>query len=499
MENISCSILYVLLFLIALLLYYHISLKKSKWRNLQKAKLPPGSMGWPYIGETLQLYSQVPSVFFANKQKRYGDIFKTHILAYPCVMLASPEAARFVLVTYAHLFKPTYPKSKERLIGPSALFFHQGNYHSRLRKLVQSLLAPEALRKLITDIEDLAISSLELWAEKNQTINTFRVMKKFSFEVGILAIFGHLDAKYKEELNKNYSIVEKGYNSFPTNLPGTAYYKAMVARRKLNQILREIISERKEKKTVDKDLLCHLLNFKDEKGKNLTEDQIADNVIGVLFAAQDTTASALTWILKYLSDDQKLLETVKAEQRTIYESNGGKKPLTWAQTRNMSLTYRVILESLRMSSIISFTFREAVADVEYDGYLIPKGWKVMPLFRNIHHNSEFFADPQNFDASRFEVAPKPNTYMPFGNGAHACPGNELAKLEMLILIHHLVTKFRSKSLSQQVGNTKASGLVYNNGWEVEVSKGAVQYSPFPIPQHGLPSRFWKETRSQRDP
>ncbi|KAH0733465.1 hypothetical protein KY289_004653 [Solanum tuberosum] len=478
MENISCSILYVLLFLIALLLYYHISLKKSKWRNLQKAKLPPGSMGWAYIGETLQLYSQVPSVFFANKQKRYGDIFKTHILGYPCVMLASPEAARFVLVTYAHLFKPTYPKSKERLIGPSALFFHQGNYHSRLRKLVQSLLAPEALRKLITDIEDLAISSLELWAEKNQTINTFCVMKKFSFEVGILAIFGHLDAKYKEELNKNYSIVEKGYNSFPTNLPGTAYYKAMVARRKLNQILREIISERKEKKTVEKDLLCHLLNFKDEKGKNLTEDQIADNVIGVLFAAQDTTASALTWILKYLSDDQKLLETVKYQ--CTYGRTKNNLRIKWrkeAVDMGSNKKY-VILESLRMSSIISFTFREAVADVEYDGYLIPKGWKVMPLFRNIHHNPEFFADPQNFDASRFEVAPKPNTYMPFGNGAHACPGNELAKLEMLILIHHLVTKFR---------------------WEVEVSKGAVQYSPFPIPHHGLPSRFWKETRSQRDP
>ncbi|MCD7449549.1 hypothetical protein HAX54_000389 [Datura stramonium] len=478
MENIPCSILYFLLFLIALLLCYHTSSKKPKWKNLQKAKLPPGSMGWSYIGETLQLYSQDPSVFFANKQKRYGDIFKTHILGYPCVMLASPEAAKFVLVTYAHLFKSTYPKSKERLIGPSALFFHQGDYHSRLRKLVQSSLSPDALRKLVADIEALAVSSLESWAENNQTINTFRVMKKFSFEVGILAIFGQLDAKYKEELNKNYSIVERGYNSFPTNLPGTAYYKAMLARKKLNQILSEIICERKEKKTVEKDLLCHLLNFKDEKGKTLTEDQIADNVIGVLFAAQDTTASALTWILKYLYDDQKLLEAVKAEQRTIYESNGGKKPLTWAQTRNMSLTYRVILESLRMSSIISFTFREAVVDVEYDGYLIPKGWKVMPLFRNIHHNPEFFADPRNFDASRFEVAPKPNTYMPFGNGAHACPGNELAKLEMMILIHHLVTKFR---------------------WEVEVSKGAVQYSPFPIPQHGLPSRFWKETRSQTDP
>ena len=55
----------------------------------------------------------------------------------------------------------------------------------------------------------------------------------------------------------------------------------------------------------------HLLNFKNEKGEILTEDQIADNIIGVLFAAQDTTASVLTWILKYLHDDQKLLEAVK--------------------------------------------------------------------------------------------------------------------------------------------------------------------------------------------
>lgn len=60
-----------------------------------------------------------------------------------------------------------------------------------------------------------------------------------------------------------------------------------------------------------KDLLGHLLNFKDEKVQTLTEDQIADNIIGVLFAAQDTTASVLTWILKYLHDGQKLLEAVK--------------------------------------------------------------------------------------------------------------------------------------------------------------------------------------------
>ncbi|CAL5383718.1 unnamed protein product [Camellia sinensis] len=437
--------LYVLIIFFPSLLLY-IFLRKNRRSPHKRAKLPPGSMGWPYIGETLQLYSQDPNVFFATKQRRYGEIFKTHILGCRCVMLASPEAARFVLVKQAHLFKPTYPKSKENLLGPSALFFHQGKYHIRLRKLVQGSLSPEAIRNLVGDIEAVAVSALDSWTG-GQVIDTFQAMKKFSFEVGILAIFGHLEAHYREELKKNYSIVEKGYNSFPTKIPGTPYKKALSARKRLSKILSKIIGERKEKRSNEKDLVGCLLNSRDDKGEILTEDQIADNIIGVLFAAQDTTASVMTWILKYLHDDPKLLEAVKAEQKATSQSNEeGNHPLTWTQTRKMPVTYKVILESLRIASIISFTFREAVADVEYKGYLIPKGWKVMPLFRNIHHNPEFFNNPQKFDPSRFDIVPKPYTFMPFGSGVHACPGNELAKLEMLILTHHLVTKFSSGKL-----------------------------------------------------
>uniref|UniRef100_A0A803NW15 (+)-abscisic acid 8'-hydroxylase n=1 Tax=Cannabis sativa TaxID=3483 RepID=A0A803NW15_CANSA len=390
-------------------------------------------------------------------------------------MLASPEAAKFVLVTEAHLFKPTYPKSKERLIGPSALFFHQGDYHVRLRKLVQSSLSLDAIKNLVADIEAAAVSASTSWVN-GQVINTFHEMKKLSFDVGILSIFGHLEARVTKELKENYSIVDKGYNSFPNNIPGTSYKKALLARKKLSKILSDIIWERKEKKVVNiknDDLVDCFLNSKDEKGEVLSNDQIADNIIGVLFAAQDTTASVMTWILKFLHDEPKLLEAVKAEQKEIRRLNEeNKQRLTWTQTRNMPLTYKVVLESLRIASIISFTFREAVADVEYKGYLIPKGWKVMPLFRNIHHNPEFFTQPQKFDPSRFEVSPKPNTFMPFGTGTHACPGNELAKLEILIMLHHLVNNFR---------------------WEIVGSESGVQYGPFPVPHKGLPVRVWRES------
>lgn len=474
MDKFPPTIIYILLFL-ATLFYYLFSKKHDKLRQKLTAKLPPGSVGWPYIGETLQLYCKDPNVFFSDKQKRYGEIFKTHILGCPCVMLCSPEAARFVLVTHAELFKPTYPKSKEKMIGPNALFFHQGPYHAHLRRLVLSSLSPESIKKFIPGIQSIAISILHSWPNAH-IINTFQQMKKFSFEVGILAIFGDLGKQHKQELKKNYCIVDKGYNSFPTNLPGTPYHKALMARRRLSRILEEIISERKEKKLSEKDLLGHLLNYRNDKGETLSDDQISDNIIGILFAAQDTTASALTWIIKYLHDHPKLLQAVKDEQKEIYLSNEkGNRTLTWTQTRNMPLTYKVILESLRMASIVSFTFREAVVDVVYNGYLIPKGWKVMPLFINIHHNPEFFNEPRNFDPCRFEVSPKPNTFLPFGTGAHSCPGNELAKLEILILIHHLVNELR---------------------WEVVGSQDMVEYSPFPVPYNGLPARFWREPDTQ---
>uniref|UniRef100_M8CAP3 Uncharacterized protein n=1 Tax=Aegilops tauschii TaxID=37682 RepID=M8CAP3_AEGTA len=368
-------------------------------------KLPPGSMGLPYIGETLQLYSQDPSVFLSSKQKR----------------------------------------------------------------LVRGPLGPEALRKLVPDIEAAVRATLAAWAD-GDAASTFHAMKRLSFDVGIVTIFGgRLDERRKEELRRNYAVVEKGYNSFPNSFPGTLYYKAIQQHNNIHEChvtktaishAGEAAAERRAERHPARAAgawrargrparLPHAVAAGgDDDGDEaalLTDEQVADNVIGVLFSAGHAG---------------------------IHEADdGGRRPLAWAQTRSMTLTHRVILESLRMASIISFTFREAVADVEYKGFLIPKGWKVMPLFRNIHHSPDYFQDPQKFDPSRFKVAPRPSTFTPFGSGVHACPGNELAKLEMLVLIHHLVTGYR---------------------WEVVGSSDDVEYSPFPVPRHGLLARLRRD-------
>ncbi|KAJ0238850.1 Abscisic acid 8'-hydroxylase 2 [Hirschfeldia incana] len=437
-------------------------------REKQRRKLPPGSMGWPYIGETLRLYTENPNSFFATRQNKYGEIFKTHILGCPCVMISSPEAARMVLVSKAHMFKPTYPTSKERMIGPEALFFHQGPYHSTLKRLVQSSFMPSALRPTVSHIELLVLQILSSWTSQ-KSINTLDHMKRYAFDVAIMSAFGDKEEPTEiETIKLLYQRLEKGYNSMPLDLPGTLFHKSMKARRELSEELRRLIEKRRESRRQGGGLLGVLLGAKDQKHNGLSDSQIADNIIGVIFAATDTTASVLTWLLKYLHDHPSLLQEVSREQvcirQKIKEEN---RRISWEDTRKMPLTTRVIQETLRAASVLSFTFREAVQDVEYDGYLIPKGWKVLPLFRRIHHSPDFFPEPENFDPSRFKVAPKPNTFMPFGSGVHSCPGSELAKLEMIILLHHLTTSFR---------------------WEVEGGQEGIQYGPFPVPKKGLPIR-----------
>ncbi|KAE9613215.1 putative (+)-abscisic acid 8'-hydroxylase [Lupinus albus] len=436
----------------------------------QHLPLPPGSMGYPYIGETFQMYSQDPNVFFATKIKRYGSMFKSHILGCPCVMISSPEAAKFVL-NKANLFKPTFPASKERMLGKQAIFFHQGQYHANLRRLVLRTFMPEAIKNIVPAIESIAQDCLKSW--EGREITTFLEMKTFTFNVALLSIFGKEEVLYREDLKRCYYTLEQGYNSMPINLVGTLFHKAMKARKELAQIVAQIISRRRQGNQDYTDLLG---SFMEEKA-GLTDEQIADNVIGVIFAARDTTASVLTWIVKYLCENPSVLQAVTEEQESILKSKkeiGDEKGLNWEDAKKMQITSRVIQETLRVASILSFTFREAVEDVEYEGHLIPKGWKVLPLFRNIHHSPDNFKEPEKFDPSRFEAAPKPNTFMPFGSGIHACPGNELAKLEMLVLLHHLTTKYR---------------------WSMEGAKNGIQYGPFALPQNGLPVTLYSKTNS----
>ncbi|GER57636.1 cytochrome P450 [Striga asiatica] len=320
--------------------------------------LPPGPLGFPFLGETFQFYSMNPNTFFSDKVKKYGRIFKTRILWCKCVMIASPEAAKMVLVSKAHIFKPTFPISKERILGRQAIFFHQGDYHAKLRKLVLRAFMPESIKTIIPEIESIAVRTLT--SCQGRVITAFPELKTYAFDVALLSIFGKEEVVCREDLKRCYYELEKGYNSLAINIPGTLFYGAMKARKNLARILAHMMMLRRQmKQSHNNDLLGSLM----QDSEGLTDEQIVDNVIGVIFASRDTTASVLTWVLKHLVENPDVLKSVTEEQEGIKKANEG-KGLSWADTRNMPATVRVIQETLRIASVLSFTFREAVEDVE---------------------------------------------------------------------------------------------------------------------------------------
>ncbi|KVH94648.1 cytochrome P450 [Cynara cardunculus var. scolymus] len=461
------------LFLLTILIVYSLIRRRCSLPENEKRRLPPGSMGWPYIGETINLYTQNPNTFFSERQNRHGKMFKSHILGCPCVMISSPEVAKIILVTKSDLFKPTYPTSKEMMIGPEALFFHQGQYHSHLKKLIQSSFLPSAIKPLISNIE---------------------------------AIVGEV-----EGLKELYGCIEKGYNSMPLNVVGTPFNKAMKARKLLNERLRKMIQKRRENGDHGGGLLGVLLGLKGNE--QLNDSQIADNIIGVIFAAHDTTASVLTWLLKYLHDHPHLLDAVKIyvdedefnysiymEQEDIkcrrLETNRG---ITWDDTRHMPLSHRVLQETLRAASILSFTFREAVEDVEIEGYLIPRGWKVLPLFRTIHYCSDFFPDPDKFDPSRFELE-LIHFLKLFGSIDVDMSGDDAGRTSCKHV--HAIRERSSLVPGQRAcegGDAhppppphhllQASLLEPSSWWDVVGEDDGIQYGPFPVPKQGLPIKL----------
>ena len=130
---------------------------------------------------------------------------------------------------------------------------------------------------------------------------------QYALNVALLYIFGEEEMRYIEELKQCYLTLEKGYNSMPVNLPGTLFHKAMKARKRLGDIVAHIISARRERRQRgSSDLLASFLDDREA----LTDAQIADNVIGVIFAARDTTASVLTWMVKFLGDHPSVLKAV---------------------------------------------------------------------------------------------------------------------------------------------------------------------------------------------
>ncbi|KAF3433453.1 hypothetical protein FNV43_RR24555 [Rhamnella rubrinervis] len=416
-------------------------LRASRHRRL---RLPPGNLGLPLIGETLQLISayktENPEPFIDERVKRFGPIFTTHVFGEPTVFSADPETNRFILQNEGKLFECSYPSSISNLLGKHSLLLMKGNLHKRMHSLTMSFANSSIIRDhLLDDIDRLIRLNMESWTDR---VFLMEEAKKITFELAVKQLMSFDPGEWTESLRKEYVLLIEGFFTVPLPLFSTTYRRAIKARTKVAEALGLIVRQRRKQREAGdekKDMLAALLAGDD----GFSDEQIVDFLLALLVAGYETTSTIMTLAVKFLTETPVALAQLKEEHDHIRaDKRESRKALEWSDYKSMPFTQCVVNETLRLANIISGVFRRAMTDIHIKGYTIPKGWKVFGSFRAVHLEHEHFKEARSFNPWRWQNnSSSPNVFTPFGGGPRLCPGYELARVELSVFLHHFVTQF----------------------------------------------------------
>lgn len=420
----------------------------------KRANLPPGDLGWPFIGNMWSFLrafkSSNPDSFISTFITRFGHtgLYKVLMFGSPSIIVTTPEACRKVL-TDDESFKPGWPSSTVELIGKKSFIGISYEEHKRLRRLTAAAVnGPEALSLYVKYIEEIVVNGLEQWAGLGE-LEFLTKLRKLTFRIIMYIFLSSESEQVMEALEREYTILNYGVRAMAINVPGFAYHKALKARKKLVAIFQSIVDERREMRRKNpskhkKDMMDTLMDVEDENGRRLTDEEIIDVLVMYLNAGHESSGHIIMWATLFLQKHPEIFDKAKAEQEAIVKNKPpGQKGLTLKEVRQMEYLSKVIDETLRVVTFSFVVFREAMKDVNVSGYTIPRGWKVLVWFRSVHHDSETYLEPMKFDPSRWDgFTPKAGSFLPFGGGSRLCPGNDLAKLEISIFLHYFLLDYK---------------------------------------------------------
>ncbi|KAM0057654.1 putative cytochrome P450 [Helianthus debilis subsp. tardiflorus] len=439
--------------------YLILNLVKRRTHGNSARNLPPGNMGWPFIGETigyLKPYSATTIGRFMEQHiSRFGKIYKSNLFGEPTIVSADPGLNRYILQNEGRLFECSYPRSIGGILGKWSMLVLVGDMHRDMRLISLNFLTNARLKtQLVKEVEKNTLWVLDSWQD-NSPFCAQDEAKKFTFNLMAKHIMS-LDPgePETERLKKEYVTFMKGVVSVPLNFPGTAYRKALKSRSTILKFI-EMKMEERIKRMDDKgnglekledDLLGWVIN-----NSNLSKEQILDLVLSLLFAGHETSSVSISLAIYFLEACPTAVLQLREEHEEIAKAKklSGEMNLSWDDYKKMEFTQCVINETLRFGNVVRFLHRKAIKDVRYKGYDIPCGWKVLPVIAAVHLDPTHFDQPHLFDPWRWQntthatgaTPTSANNFMPFGGGPRLCTGSELAKLEMAIFIHHLVLKY----------------------------------------------------------
>ncbi|KAL8471815.1 hypothetical protein ACS0TY_028519 [Phlomoides rotata] len=419
-----------------------LSIALLRWNEVKYRKkgLPPGTMGWPVFGETTEFLKLGPA-FMKNQRSRFGSFFKSHILGCPTIVSMDPELNRYILANEAKGLVPGYPQSMLDILGKCNIAAIHGSAHKYMRGALLALISPTMIREqLLPKIDDFMRSHLSDW--DNKIIDIQEKTKEMAFLSSFRQIASTEAGAISQSFMPEFFKLVLGTLSLPINLPNTNYHRGFQARQSITSLLRKLVEERRASGDNKRDMLGFLVG-KENKYK-LSDEEMIDLIITILYSGYETVSTTSMMAVKYLHDHPKVLEELRKEHMAIRERKGPEDPIDYNDYKSMRFTRAVIYETSRLATIVNGVLRKTTKDMEINGYVIPKGWRIYVYTREVNYDPRLYPDPLTFNPWRWMERGLENQhhFLIFGGGTRQCPGKELGLAEISTFLHYFVTKYK---------------------------------------------------------
>lgn len=415
--------------------------------DVELLPLPPGPKGLPFLGSLLDRKRDSIG-FFKKTAEEYGDVCRYRLGPIKVTMISHPDFVKTLLMDTQSNFKKGRAYDLLRILLGDGLLTAEGEKWKANRKLAQPMFHQKNLMGLVDVMNSCTQTTISQWKPGAQ-IDMAAEMMKLTLDIVIRTILGsEIDKKDIQTIGSELTIALNLIHGIffstiplPPSIPTYKSLRLKLAVRRMERVVYKIIEARKKDKRTHNDLLQTLL---DAQEGNFSNKQLRDEIMTFLLAGHETTATALSWTVYLLTQNNEVRDKIKAEVDAVL----GSEPPTFEKISKLKYTSATLEEGMRHYPPVYILMRDAVKEVQFGPYRVPKGDAVTFSTTVLHKDSRWWKNPEEFRPERFlnghpefdNNRPK-FAYLPFSSGPRNCIGAPFAMMEGTLILALICQKF----------------------------------------------------------
>jgi cytochrome P450 len=403
--------------------------------------LPPGTLGLPYLGETLA-FLRNPFRFLEDRQRRHGHVWKSRLLGRRIVFLSGTEGAQAFYDPRNISREDAHPFPLVDLFGGINMEMYDGPRHQALKGMALTAFDLPAIGGYLPAMQQLLEQALAGLAVRDEW-QAVAELRKLAIEALCQNVVGLGRGPETDAICRDYALMLQGLVSVPVALPGTPYGRARAARNRLLAILRRTIAERRQ--VPGNDALSRILQATAPDGRTFTDEEALLEVHHI-FVAGYIVYALMGEGLRRLAEDPALLARARAE----VQAQAAAGPLTMQALSRLPVLTRVVQETKRFVPLVPLAFGRAKREFEVGGRRVPSDWTVYLALTLCNRDPAIYRDPDRFDPDRFgpdraEHRKHALAFIPQGAEppqGHRCLGLDYSTFLTLTFLTLLVRNYR---------------------------------------------------------